>query len=295
MARILLLAVLLAPLPVRAERPLVVLVPGQPSHGYGTHEFRAGAELLARALNGAGSPVRARLGRLDALEGAAALVLYMDGGERHPVRGHLEAIDARVAKGLGVVALHYAVEVPAGPPVEAFGRWIGGYYESGWSTNPTWRAEVALDQGHPASRGVRPFRVFDEWYFNLRFPAQIRPIVTAVPDDEARESPTWPPFPADHILLASGRRETLAWSVERPDGGRGLGFTGGHFHWNWGHDDFRRLVLNGIVWAAGAEVPEGGMQSPTPGFAELSEGQDERKPWLFFDAEETIRTFELRP
>lgn len=298
-----LLVVLLAAVPANAEKPLVVLVAGSAGHGYGAHEFRAGAELLASALGQPASPVRAEVHAdgwpaSSVLEAAAALVLYMDGGGGHPVLGRLEEIEPRIAAGMGLVALHYAVEVPAGVPGAAFGRWIGGFYESGWSTNPSWRAEVALDASHPVARGVEPFAAFDEWYFNIRFPdggAPVRPIATALPDDEARADPTWPPFAAEHILAASGRRETLVWSTQRPDGGRGVGFTGGHFHWNWGNDDFRKLVLNAIVWAAGAPVPEAGVSSPTPGFAELAEGQDERQPWLFFDRDETIRQFGLTP
>jgi len=27
--------------------------------------------------------------------------------------------------------------------------------------------------------------------------------------------------------------ETVGWVIERKDGGRGFGFTGGHFHTNW--------------------------------------------------------------
>ena len=51
------------------------------------------------------------------------------------------------------------------------------------------------------------------------------------------------------------------WAVQRPDGGRGFGFTGGHFHINWGNSDFRRSVLNALVWVTGAEVPKGGVAS----------------------------------
>jgi hypothetical protein len=51
------------------------------------------------------------------------------------------------------------------------------------------------------------------------------------------------------------------WVFERPDGGRGFGFTGGHFHKNWGHDDFRKVVLNAIVWMAKVDVPPDGVQS----------------------------------
>jgi hypothetical protein len=283
--------------PARAE-PLVVIVAGGPSHAYGAHEFRAGARLLAEALNQPGSPVRARVEtELDPLAEAAAFVLYMDGGDDHPVLPHIAALEERIRAGAGLVVMHYALELPAGPAAEALQRWVGGSYESGWSTNPTWRAEITLDAAHPISRGVSPFAAFDEWYFNIRFPAggsAIRSVATAIPSDEARADPTWPPFAQDHILAASGRRETLVWSVERADGGRGVGFTGGHYHWNWGNDDFRTLVLNAIVWAAGAEVPQGGVVSTTPGFEALARGQDERQPWLCFDRGETIERFGLR-
>jgi hypothetical protein len=53
----------------------------------------------------------------------------------------------------------------------------------------------------------------------------------------------------------------MAWAFERADGGRGFGFTGAHFHKNWGNDDFRKLVLNAILWTAKAEIPATGVQS----------------------------------
>ena len=43
--------------------------------------------------------------------------------------------------------------------------------------------------------------------------------------------------------------------------GRGFGFTGGHFHDNWANDDFRKTILNAMVWLAKAEVPAGGVVS----------------------------------
>ena len=36
--------------------------------------------------------------------------------------------------------------------------------------------------------------------------------------------------------------EHLAWGYERENGGRGFGFSGGHFQWNWAQDDYRTLV-----------------------------------------------------
>ena len=61
--------------------------------------------------------------------------------------------------------------------------------------------------------------------------------------------------------VAKGEPQTVAWTSERPDSGRGFGFTGGHFHRNWGDDNFRKVVLNGILWVAKVEVPPDGVQS----------------------------------
>ena len=45
-------------------------------------------------------------------------------------------------------------------------------------------------------------------------------ILVAKPSDETREGKSSSPRgPYPHIVAASGREETLAWAVERPDGG----------------------------------------------------------------------------
>lgn len=53
----------------------------------------------------------------------------------------------------------------------------------------------------------------------------------------------------------------MMWTVKRADGGRGFGFTGGHFHTNWGNDQFRKVVLNAVAWLAKVEVPADGIAS----------------------------------
>jgi hypothetical protein len=40
-----------------------------------------------------------------------------------------------------------------------------------------------------------------------------------------------------------------------------VGFTGGHAHKNWGNDNFRKLILNALLWTAKMEVPAEGVQS----------------------------------
>ena len=54
----------------------------------------------------------------------------------------------------------------------------------------------------------------------------------------------------------------MAWVTTREDGGRGFGVTGGHFHKSWQEDNFRKLVLNAILWIAHEDVPEGGVPQP---------------------------------
>lgn len=115
------------------------------------------------------------------------------------------------------------------------------------------------------TRGVEPFATHDEWYFNMRWAPQgalrVTPLLVATPSDEVRRGPyVHPRGPYDHIVADSGRAETMMWVAERPDGGRGFGFTGGHTHRNWGDPNQRRILLNALLWIAKVEVPQGGVR-----------------------------------
>lgn len=128
-----------------------------------------------------------------------------------------------------------------------------------------WTPEYEKFAQHPVSRGVKPFAVLDEWYFNMRWAKDqkgLTHILVATPSDKVRGGPyVSPRGPYDHIVADSGRAETMMWTLERPDGGRGFGFTGGHKHKNWGNDDFRKVMLNALLWFAKAEVPSNGVES----------------------------------
>ncbi len=255
-----------------ADTTKVVLVAGHPSHGPGEHEFNAGCKLLGKCLAQVPGiePVIVTGGwprDESVFEGARALVFFMDGGGGHPMiqRDHLAKLQKLMDKGVGVACLHYAVEVPRGEPGNKFLDWLGGYYETGYSTNPHWKAEIVSLPRHPITSGVQPFALRDEWYFNIRFRPEMKgitPILMARPDDRTRQGVSSAPRgPYRHIVEAKGRDEVLAWAVERPDGGRGFGFTGAHFHSNWGDPNFRKLVLNAILWTAGVDVPAAGVES----------------------------------
>lgn len=264
----------------------IVFLAGRPSHGYGSHEHYAGCMLLAKCLESAMDNVTVEVYRTDwpaesAFDGADAIVMYSDGGGRHPVNKHLEQVDALAKKGVGIVCIHYAVEVPKGPPGDKFVEWIGGYFETDWSVNPHWRAEFTELPKHPVTRGVEPFSAQDEWYYHMRFREDMKgvtPILSAIPPDSTLERPDGPHSGNPHVRAKAGQPQHVAWATEREDGGRGFGFTGGHFHWNWGDDNFRKVMLNGIAWTAKLDIPENGVPVESVNLAALRENQDYEEP-----------------
>ena len=40
--------------------------------------------------------------------------------------------------------------------------------------------------------------------------------------------------------------------------------TGAHFHKNWGNENFRKIVLNALLWTARVEVPASGVECTVP-------------------------------
>ena len=275
----------------------VALISGRPSHGYGAHEHRAGCLILAEALNTSGLPIDAQVypggwpEDETVLDDADAVVIYSDGGAGHPFNSRLERLREIQSRGVGLVCIHYGVEVPKGPSGDAFLAWTGGFFETDWSVNPHWTASFEQLPGHPITRGVRPFQINDEWYYHMRFDdnsAKVVPILTDLPPAEtlvradgtlARPDGPHSNNPAvRRAVLERQEAQTVAWAKERPDCGRGFGFTGGHFHWNWGNRNFRTLVLNAIAWAAHADVPETGVPSRTLSLADLQANQDFEVP-----------------
>jgi hypothetical protein len=278
----------------------IVLIAGRQSHGPGDHEFRAGSMLLQKALSGVsavkaevftnGWPTKTVDGQTvddhTPVEQADAIFIYADGGGGHPMlRGdRRKVIEDRAAKGAGLGFGHYGVEVPAGEPGALMQRLIGGYYETNWSVNPMWSPEYKTFPTHPITRGVGPFSNHDEWYFNMRWTAdaalksKITPLLVATPSDAVRAGPyVSPKGPYEHIIAAKGQAETMMWVMERPDGGRSFGFTGGHTHNHWGDVNQRRVVLNALLWMAKVDVPAGGVvDTITP--ADLTMNLDPKPP-----------------
>ena len=251
----------------------VLLIAGPPSHASGAHEHNAGVLLLQKCLaNVKGLKTSIALGgwpKDDSMfNGVDAIIIFADGGVKHiALQGeNLSRLDQALSKGAGLGLLHFAVEPTLEKGQPEFLKWIGGAYEIHWSVNPHWHAEFKSLPKHPITRGVKPFTVLDEWYFNMRFVENkkgLTPILVAVPDASTTSRPDGHHSgnPAVRTMVARGDPQTVSWAYERPNGGRGFGFTGAHFHHNWGHDDFRKLVLNAVLWLAKMEVPANGVES----------------------------------
>ena len=267
-----------------ADTPKIVIVAGKPSHSPRMHEFNAGVQLLSACLNDREDiDVQVVLNGWPKDEAvfkdAAAVIFYMDGGGRHEVvqegKRRLKMVDGWADKGVGLGFMHYGVEVIADQAGEQFKKWIAGHYDHMFSCNPIWEPRFEHFPKHSICNGVKPFAAKDEWYFNMRFidgvsaagPSETNelkfwPILVASPSDDVRNGPyVYPKGPYPHIEASKGRAEAMMWATERKNGARGFGFTGGHFHDNWGDDNFRKVVLNAMLWIAKVEVPEEGVKS----------------------------------
>src|SRR5882757_1316702 len=243
----------------------IIFIAGACSHGPAQHEGRAGCMLLAAALEKSMPGIFETVvyqgswpSDPKAFDSAAAVVMYNDGNIYHLVLPHLEEMNALMKKGVGLVCLHYAVEVPK-EKGDYFLDWLGGYFETDWSINPMWVAQFNTIPKHPVTNGVKPFSINDEWYYHMRFSKDmegVTPVLTAVPPASTLARKDGPHENNPFVRAEAGQPQHLAWVKVRPDGGRGFGFTGGHYHKNWANDDFRKLVLNGIAWVAHVKIPK---------------------------------------
>jgi trehalose utilization protein len=268
------------------EKAKVIFISGSPSHGPMQHEHRAGNMILADDLNKSGLDVEGILvphygypKDESILDDAATIVIFCTGHGGHVLNAHLDEFDALMKKGVGVVMVHWATEAEKGKPGERFQEWMGGFCDLDWSVNPHWTPNFKDFPDHPICNGVEPFRVNDEWYYHMRFVDDAKgltPILSDLPpmDTLRRKDGPRSGNPTVRRAVASGEKQHVAWAYERPEGGRGFGFTGAHNHVSWQDENFRKVVLNAILWTANVEVPKGGCPSPKVSDSRITENVD---------------------
>jgi arylsulfatase A-like enzyme/type 1 glutamine amidotransferase len=229
-------------------KKLVLLFQKPDGHPPETHEYEAGQRLLAKLL--AKSPgldvsvVRAddpwREGP-DVLAKADGVVLFVTEGARwaqaNPERW--AAFQDLAKRGGGLSVLHWGMGTKDAKNVDGFVDLFGGCH--GGLTRKYKVLKTTAEPAnpkHPIAAGLKPFEVRDEFYYKLWEAEDSRPILRAAID---------------------GKNETVAWALERKDGGRSFGFSGLHFHENWGIDEYRRLVVQGVLWTMKQPIPPGGV------------------------------------
>ena len=267
-----------APSPKLAK---IVLVAGTPSHPPGAHEYLATQALLKGLLDQTpGVWVTIVKGNWPKnpkiFDGARAIVWYTDGAKNHPLLddAKFQTVQSYLDKGTGFVALHYALNTTK----ELGGKmlpWLGGIFDpdiSGGTGAIKWTPNFGKLPAHPVTRGVAPFALNDEWYFNMRFVPGgkgVTPILAGAPPEELRKNEDTRKHP--------GRAETLAWTYQRPNGGRSFAITTPHTHEDWADENLRRLVVNAILWTAKVEVPKKGAKVALDP-EDLKKNLDDKRP-----------------
>jgi type 1 glutamine amidotransferase len=248
----------------------ILLIGDRPSHGPAQHEHNAAVHLFQKALgkiagvtvttNFDGFPTDVSL-----IDKADAVFMFCTGGNRHYAFQSPErtaALQKAADRGAGLMFFHYCVEPGAEAGRKEMLDWIGGYFETHYSVNPHWDADFTSLPNHPIARGVKPFKIRDEWYYNMRFRQGMKgvtPILTAVPGPDTLTRPDGTHSGNPDVRAKAGKPTVVMWAYERPGGGRGVGFTGGHFHMNFADENFRKLALNAVLWSARVEVPRAGV------------------------------------
>ena len=255
----------------------IAFVAGPVDHaGPGAHEYVKDLILLKKCLDESpdlqGITTELLCGRmppLEKLDDAATIVVHSsgdrlahethalfpssaDGGPQEFTRQEAEyaaGLDALMKRGVGMVILHYSLWTDNPRSRRLMLDWIGGYHEAGRSRVKMDTVLVeAANSAHPILRGMRPWKLTEEYYYNQRLRqdhAGFTPILkTMIPSNA----------PEPHVI---------AWAIQR-EAGRGFGFSGCHTHEHLWNADYRRLVFNAIVWTASLDVPRQGVVSTLP-------------------------------
>ncbi|MEO8425740.1 MAG: ThuA domain-containing protein [Verrucomicrobiota bacterium] len=242
-------------------RRLLLIGQGPDGHPPSTHEYMAGVRLLEKLL----APIpglQTTVVRADEpwtegpalIDQADGVVMFVTQGARwiqNDPKRHAALKRLAQRKG-GIVALHWAVGATNAQYIEGQLELLGGTRGGPQRKYKVLETKVQLaDRQHPIATGLSDFTVLDEFYYRLDFVKPgIHPLLTARIDDND---------------------ETVCWSWERPDGGHSFGFVGLHFHSNWQRPEYRRLVVQGILWTLALPIPQEGVKVEIdPGALELN-------------------------
>ncbi|WP_437221665.1 ThuA domain-containing protein [Planctomicrobium sp. SH661] len=292
-----------------AEPPRkIVLIAGPKSHGpvgNGIHDYPWSVKLLKVMLDNSNISKDVKVEyHLDGwpedprtLDDAATIMVVSDGRDgdlfaeapHFSSQEHRDQIARQIQRGCGFVTFHFSTFAPDSRADDIL-DWSGAYFD--WETDgkrdwysaiQTADTDILLPSpDHPVARGVQPFRMQEEFYFNLRF--------------REGEMATQPVLEVPALPGREEQGKVVAWARQRPNGGRGFGTTCGHFYSNWKQLEFRKLILNALAWTAQLEVPAQGVESRYFTHEEVTSalaGMDETGRAIVEDHDKPIRVLVL--
>jgi len=233
------------------EKPIRLLIVGQKPDGHPptTHEFMAGGQVLATLLKpypqiqttvvDATDPWPEGPGLID---GCDAIAMFVSQGAQWmqiDLQRHA-ALRRLAARGGAICALHWSVGAKEAKYIQGQLDLLGG--TRGGEQRKYQKLEVTLHRvapAHPILNGLTDFKAYDEFYYSLDKSPGIQPLLTAQID---------------------GQDEMVAWAWERKDGGRSFGFSALHYHSNWQLPEYRRFILQGVLWSVKQPVPAEGVK-----------------------------------
>jgi putative heme-binding domain-containing protein len=211
----------------------ILLVAGKKDHGPGEHDYPAWMRVWSELLGSEpGITVDTAMewpsdGQIDV---ADTIVFFQKGSWTDQRAG---AIDAHLAKGRGLVYIHWAVE--GGERAPEFAKRIGLASDASKLKYRHGPLELGFQTGssHPIGRNFDSVHFHDESYWLMQGDrARIDVIGTGIEDDQPRP---------------------LFWTLE-PSGGRVFVSIPGHYSWTFDDPMFRILLLRGIAWTASESV-----------------------------------------
>lgn len=230
----------------RADEVTRVLFVGhQPDHPWGSHMYLHTAGMLAKclALNG---DIQSSVSDgwpkdPDQLKGVDTIVLYTSpAAELLLDAPHRQQVLDIMQQGCGLVTIHWASTVRQENLDRLGPTWmklLGGTWISNVGLSTDTSTLKQLDPDHPVCRGWSEYEIRDEFYLNPRILDEARPLLQ---------------------VSTKGQDVIVGWTYERPDGGRSYATTLGHFYDNFQREDFRRAIVNAILWTARRDVPADG-------------------------------------
>jgi type 1 glutamine amidotransferase len=234
-----------------APKRLLLLGQGPDGHPHATHEYFDGLKIVKKCLDRvkgldavlveADEPFRAGPDRIDKADG---VVLFLSEGAKwiQQDEARLAAFERLAARGGACAGLHWGTGCRDSRYVEKYVNLFGACHGGPDRKYAVVTITTEIASGkHPIMTGVAPVTLEDEFYYRLKFAKPEGSIVPLL------------------RVPIEGELHTVAWAWERPDKGRSFGFTGLHFHRNWGQAAYRRMVAQGIVWTLKLPVPADGL------------------------------------